>query len=94
MTYSYDPRKIETGGDVLLDMKVNGQPVEDNKMYSVATNNFVTGQFLKFFGDISENISFKDTGAIDRDIIIDAVENQKVINSVEEKRIADVSEEK
>lgn len=91
LTYTYDTRKAETGGDVLLDIKVNGQPVDDGKTYSIATNSFVTGQFQKFFGVISGDISFKDTGMIDRDVIIDAVVKQKVINSVEEKRIIDVS---
>lgn len=94
MTYSYDTRNIETGGEVLLDIKVNDQPVDDSKTYSIATNNFITGQFLKFFGNIQENIIIKDTGAIDRDVIIDAVAKQKVINSVEEKRIIDVSKSK
>jgi hypothetical protein len=46
---------------------------------------------MKFFGEVSENITVKDTGMIDRDVIIDAVEKQKVINSVKEDRIVDVS---
>lgn len=91
LTYSYDPRKLESGEDVLADVKVNGYEAEDDKTYSIATNNFVAEQFLKFFGEVSENISFKDTGMIDRDAIIDAVEKQKVINSVLENRIVDLS---
>ena len=75
----------------MADVKVGGKEVEDDKTYSIATNNFVTEQFLKFFGEVSENISFKDTGMIDRDAIIDAVEKQKVINSVLENRIVDLS---
>ena len=91
LTYSYDPRKVGSRGNVLADVKVGGKEVEDDKTYSIATNNFVTEQFLKFFGEVSENISFKDTGMIDRDAIIDAVEKQKVINSVLENRIVDLS---
>jgi 2',3'-cyclic-nucleotide 2'-phosphodiesterase (5'-nucleotidase family) len=91
LTYSYDPRKLESGEDVLADVKVNGNEAEDNKIYSIATNNFVAEQFLKFFGTVSENISFKDSGMIDRDAVIDAVEKQKVINSVLENRIVDLS---
>jgi 2',3'-cyclic-nucleotide 2'-phosphodiesterase (5'-nucleotidase family) len=91
LTYSYDLRKIESGGAILADVKVNGSEVEDNKIYSIATNNFVTEQFLKFFGEVSENIKFKDTGMIDRDAVIEAVEKQKVINSVLENRIVDLS---
>jgi hypothetical protein len=72
-------------------VKVNGKDVEENITYSIATNNYVGSQFLKFFGDVSEDITIKDTGMIDRDVIIDAVEKQKVINSVKEDRIIDLS---
>jgi 5'-nucleotidase/UDP-sugar diphosphatase len=91
LSYTYDSRRIESGVDILLDVKVDGKDIDDDKIYSVATNSFVASQFTKFFGEVLENIDVKDTGMIDRDVIIDAVEKQKVINSVEEKRIVDVS---
>lgn len=91
LTYSYDLRKVGSRGNILEDVKVNGSEVIDDKTYTIATNNFVAGQFLKFFGTVSEDINFKDTGMIDRDAIIDAVEKQKVINSVLENRIVDLS---
>jgi 5'-nucleotidase/UDP-sugar diphosphatase len=91
LTYSYDPGKLELGESPLVDVKINGKEVEDIQTYSIATNNYVGSQFLKFFGVVSEDITIKDTGMIDRDVIIDAVEKQKVINSVKEDRIVDVS---
>jgi 5'-nucleotidase/UDP-sugar diphosphatase len=94
LTYTYDPRKVGSRGNVLEDVKVNGSEVEDDKMYTIATNNFVGEQFLKFFGQVSENIHIKDTGMIDRDAIIDVVEKQKDINSVLENRIVDLSKGK
>lgn len=91
LTYSYDPHRLDLNESPLLDVKVNGKAIEDNGTYSIVTNNYVGSQFLKFFGVVSEDITVKDTGMIDRDVIIDAVEKQKVINSVKEDRIVDVS---
>ncbi len=87
MTYKFDPTKENP----LIEIKVDGKEVVDDRNYSISTNNYVTSQFLKFFGTVSENIEIKDTGMIDRDVIIDAVEKQNVINSVKEDRIVDMS---
>ncbi len=78
----------------LIEVKVNGKEVSDDKNYSIATNNYVTSQFLKFFGTVSQDVEIKETGMIDRDVIIDAVEKQNVINSVKEDRIVDLSKNK
>jgi 5'-nucleotidase/UDP-sugar diphosphatase len=91
LTYIYDSRKLEIGGNILVGVKVDGQDVIDGKTYSIATNSFVASQFPKFFGEVRENIEVKETGMIDRDVIIDEVEKQRLINSVEEKRIVDVA---
>ena len=90
MTYKFDPAKENP----LIEVKVNGKEVSDDKNYSIATNNYVTSQFLKFFGTVSQEVEIKDTGMIDRDVIIDAVEKQNVINSVKEDRIVDLSKNK
>ncbi|MCI0716887.1 MAG: hypothetical protein L0Y77_11355 [Chlorobi bacterium] len=60
-------------------------------VYTIATNNYVISQFNKFFGDVEEKIESRFTGWIDRDLIIEAVKEMKVINSVLEKRIVDVA---
>lgn len=94
LVYSYDSRKMASDSDnVVLSIEVNGKSVDDNKVYTISTNNYITGQFKKFFGDIKENIEFKNTGLIDRDVIIEAVQNQKIITPVLENRIVDVSKE-
>jgi 2',3'-cyclic-nucleotide 2'-phosphodiesterase (5'-nucleotidase family) len=90
LTYAFDPTKENP----LIEVKVNGKAVSDDKNYSIATNNYVTGQFLKFFGTVSQDVEIKDTGMIDRDVIIDAVEKQNVINSIKEDRIVDLSKNK
>jgi 2',3'-cyclic-nucleotide 2'-phosphodiesterase (5'-nucleotidase family) len=88
----YDSKKALDGNDDFIQsIKVDGIEVEGEKVYSISTNNYVAGQFNKYFGDVSEESEITDTNILDRDLIIEAVENQKIINSVLEKRIIDIS---
>jgi len=90
----YDSKKVLEGDkEFIIEMKVNGEDIDENRIYSVSTNNFVGSQFKKYFGDISEEVKIEDTNIIDRDLLIEAVENQKVINSVIEKRVEDISKQ-
>ena len=89
----YDSKKVLEGiDDFISSIKVGGTEIEEDNIYSISTNNYVGAQFKKYFGDVSEEIEITDTNIIDRDLIIEAVKNEKVINSVVEKRITNVSE--
>ena len=80
LSYTYDSKKILEGNpDFLVSVIVAGNQVEDNKTYKIATNNYITAQLRKFFGDVSQMPEFIDTGLIDRDVIIEAVEMQKTL---------------
>lgn len=95
ITYSYDSKQIEEdSNNVNINITINGIPLDESKDYSIATNNFVTSQFKMFFGGLPGQIEFKGTGLIDRDVIIEIVEKQKVIISTLEKRIIDISNPK
>ncbi|MCB0725719.1 MAG: bifunctional metallophosphatase/5'-nucleotidase [Ignavibacteriae bacterium] len=72
---------------------INGKELDENKEYVIATNNYVGQQFEKFFGTVSERPGIDDTNIIDRDLLIDAVKEQKVINSNIEKRIKDINKQ-
>lgn len=88
----YDSKKVLEGSDdFILQLKINDEDIDDSKNYTVSTNNYVGSQIKKYFGDIPENIVIYDTNIIDRDLLIEAVEEQKSINSVLEKRIEDIS---
>ncbi len=92
LTYSYDSKKANEGSDdFIVNMNIGREEVADDRMYTIATNNYVLGQFKKFFGEIPEEITPKDTGWNDRDLVIEVVKELKVINSVIEKRVVDVS---
>jgi len=75
--------------DFIKKILVNGNELDENKMYSVSTNNYVVSQLKKYFGEIPDKIDAEDTNILDRDLIIEAVQKQKEINSVFEKRIVD-----
>ena len=92
LSYSYDSKKAaERSGDFIISLNLGRSDIQDDQTYTIATNNYIVSQFKKFFGDVGENIDAKDTGWLDRDLIIEAVKEMKVINTVLEKRIVDVS---
>ena len=95
LTYSYDSRKYPADKDnLIIDAKVDGKDIDDNKMYSIITNNFVTEQFKRFFGDVGEKVQIKPSSTIDRDVIIEAIQKKKIINTKLENRVIDVGEPK
>ena len=67
---TYDLVKAKEGKeDFLVSVIVGGEEVSDSKMYSISTNNYMAGQFKKFFGEVEEPVKFTDTNMIDRDIL-------------------------
>ncbi len=92
LTYSYDSKKAAEGSDdFLISVNIGRAEVDDNAMYTIASNNYVISQFKKFFGDIPETITPKDTGYNDRDLLIEYVKEVKVVSQQVEKRITDVA---
>ncbi len=95
LNYSYDSRLVDAGNeDFLLSINLGRSEIQDDAKYTIATNNYVTSQFKKFFGEVDELITTVNTGWIDRDLIIEVVKEMGIINTVAEKRIVDVAKEK
>jgi len=91
LNYSYSSKKAMEGDtDFLITLNLGRAEINDESEYVIATNNYVTAQFKKFFGEIDAVFEFKRTGLIDRDVIIEKIKEDKVINTVLEKRITDV----
>jgi 5'-nucleotidase / UDP-sugar diphosphatase len=91
----YDSQKALSGDEnFLIEIRVNGDILDEDQSYSISTNNYVGAQFIKYFGDVSEEIKLNDTSIIDRDLIIEAIENAKTIDAKLETRVKDVSENK
>ena len=93
MIINVDPVKIkDDNDDFILSIEVNGSPLDLEKSYSVVTNSYTASQAKKYFGDFGEEINAYDTNVIDRDALLDAVKQQKVINNVFETRLFLVKE--
>jgi len=73
----------------IKSIEVNGKPFEMDKDYSIVTNSYTAAQAKKYFGDFGEEIKAVDTNVIDRDALLEAVKQQKVINNVFENRLID-----
>ncbi|MDD5766673.1 MAG: bifunctional UDP-sugar hydrolase/5'-nucleotidase [Candidatus Marinimicrobia bacterium] len=73
----------------LISAEVNGKPIDPTKIYTIATNNFVVGQFERFFGLKPGAVDIRHTPIIGRDVMIDAVLKQPVIRYETDGRIID-----
>lgn len=82
LNYEYNPAENK-----IVKLTVSSQPVRDGQDYIFVTNNFVTGQFERFFGIAPSAVKITPTDVIGRDILIEAVKVQKRIDSRVENRI-------
>lgn len=88
MVIRVNPGKITDGNDdFILSLEVNGAQIDLDKNYSVVTNSYTAAQAKKYFGDFGEEINATDTNVIDRDALLEAVKQQKIINNVFETRL-------
>jgi len=79
MIITVDFAKAKEGKDeFLVSVKVGGEEVSDAQNYTISTNNYVAGQFKKFFGEVEEPVKFTDTNLIDRDILLEQVRCSKL----------------
>ena len=60
---------------------MNGETIVPDKVYTIATNNYIIGHIDRFLGLNIDDVTVEDTGIIGRDILVKAVAKQKVINS-------------
>jgi 5'-nucleotidase/UDP-sugar diphosphatase len=87
----YKYNSSEPSGQRVVSIKVNGEPVDDSKMYSIVTNEYVAGHLHDFFGIPEKDITLTQLEKIDHDVFVEAVKKQKVISSRVEGRIVDTA---
>lgn len=78
----------------MISIEVGGKPLDENKRYSIVTNNWVADHLYDLFGIPQESVEVKNLGVVDRDVFIEAVKKQKVIKSEVEGRIIDLAKHK
>jgi 5'-nucleotidase/UDP-sugar diphosphatase len=87
----YRYNSSEPSGQRVVSIEVNGEPVDDGKMYSIVTNEYVAGHLHDFFGIPEKDITLTQLEKIDHDVFVGAVKKQKVISSQVEGRIVDTA---
>ncbi|ADQ46760.1 5'-Nucleotidase domain-containing protein [Caldicellulosiruptor kronotskyensis 2002] len=88
LTFKYDMKKPSMNR--VYDMKMsNGTPIEMDKVYTVATNNFMAtgGDGFKEFTDPSVAKTYTDTYKLLRDVFIEKIQKQKELKPSLERRI-------
>ncbi|MCD6441106.1 MAG: bifunctional metallophosphatase/5'-nucleotidase [Candidatus Marinimicrobia bacterium] len=80
-------RSYNTKNNTLIEATVNGNPIIPDKIYTIATNNYILGHIKRFFGLSEKDVLVEDTGVIGRDILLLAVKKQKIIDSKIEGRL-------
>ena len=78
-------------GQRILSVKVNGKSLHSEQRYSVAANNYMTENFYHIFHFSPRNCRFHPLPKLDRDVFIEAVQQQKVIEGKLECRFHAIS---
>ncbi|CUU10365.1 5'-nucleotidase [Candidatus Kryptobacter tengchongensis] len=81
-------------GERVVSIEVGGKPLDENKIYSIVTNNWVADHLYDLFGIPQNSVKVKNLGVVDRDVFIEAVKKQKIIKSEVEGRIIDISKQR
>lgn len=85
-------RVFNSKTDSLLELKIHGRQIMNEKKYTIATNNYITGHAKRFFGIPSEELNIKHTGILVRDVLIEDVKDKQIISGKKiEDRIVDVA---
>ncbi len=92
VNYVYDSSKPK--GSQLVSLTVTGKPVTDSQMYSISTNNYIGSHLKDFFGISDASVKIKETGMVDRDVIIEYIRKNPIITSKVEGRIVDIAKSK
>ncbi len=87
----FDSRRL--AGQRVVSIEVNGKPVNDKAVYTVATNNYVSSNLEVHFGIDSKSLKFTSLPKLDRDIFIDKIRKEKIISSFLDGRIKDLANE-
>jgi 5'-nucleotidase/UDP-sugar diphosphatase len=77
----------DTNEKVLVSTTIAGQQIDPKRIYSIATNNYITANIGRFFGLDPDAVKIKDSGLICRDVLVKAAEQQKRIDSKVDGRL-------
>ena len=77
----------------LEKLTIGGEPVDPEKTYSIATNNYIMSHSQRFFGIDPETLDIEETNYLGRDVLLEGLRKDPVVSGEKEDRIIDVSKE-
>lgn len=89
LRYVFDSSKPP--GQRLISVEVNGKPLEDNRVYTAVTNNYVSSNFEAHFEVSSHGLEFRALPQLDREVFIERIRKDKLISSTLDGRITDIA---
>jgi 2',3'-cyclic-nucleotide 2'-phosphodiesterase (5'-nucleotidase family) len=88
LRYIFDSRK--PAGERVQSIQLGGKTLEESRIYTIVTNNYVTSNIPAHFGIDSKGLKFRTLPTMDRDVFIDAVRQMKTISSFTDGRVIDL----
>ncbi|MCD6165963.1 bifunctional metallophosphatase/5'-nucleotidase [bacterium] len=85
----YDPGRPR--GQRILSVKVKGRVLQSERKYLVVANNYMTENFYRIFHLPPHNRNFRSLPKLDRDVFIEAVQQQRVLDGKLKRRYHAVS---
>jgi len=85
----YDPGRPR--GQRILSVKVKGRVLQNERKYLVVANNYMTENFYRIFHLPPHNRNFRSLPKLDRDVFIEAVQQQRVLDGKLKRRYHAVS---
>ena len=89
--FVYDSRL--PAGQRIVSVEVRGKPLNDTETYSATTNNYVASSFGAHFGVDPKNVRFTSLPKLDRDIIIEKIQKERIIEPHVDGRIQNLANE-
>ncbi|MCS6990008.1 MAG: bifunctional metallophosphatase/5'-nucleotidase [Chloroherpetonaceae bacterium] len=80
-------------GKRIKEITVGGKPLEEEKVYVVATNNYAAAQLNALFG-LQREVKVKGTPYIDHDFFVEAVRKRKVVSGEKREWLINVAKDK
>ncbi len=87
----FDSRKPT--GSKIVEVTIGGKPLDEKRLYTFATNNYVVSNLRTHFGITGESLTFESLPDLDRDVFIAQVRKEGKISSALDGRMKDVASE-
>jgi hypothetical protein len=65
--------------------------LDESRLYSVATNNYVVGNFEAHFGVSGQGLTVQTLPQLDREVFVERIRSERIISSTLDGRITDVA---